>query len=64
MDIIKHISNSFFGIISDLYTFDPNINSKDDKLIYILMKENRYLYLSLLLIFIIIAANLIYNPQS
>ena len=62
MDIVRNISNSLFGVIGDLYKNDPTLNSQDDKLIYILIKENRHLYLALLLIFIIIVYGIMYKP--
>lgn len=63
LKMLTHIANSFFGVMDDLYRKDPDINSQDDRFVYMLMKENRYLYLSLLLIFIVLVANLIYKPK-
>ena len=59
-DLFENISNSFFGTIKDMYSQNDSISSENDQLIHILMKENRYMYLSLLGIFLILIYSLLF----
>jgi len=54
------MSNAFVGTLSDIYA--PSDNGNDpDHAIRVLMKENRYMYLALLLILLIIVGNLFWT---
>lgn len=56
-----NISNAFIGTIADMYTSD-NIDDKDGS-VRLLLKENRYMYLALLVLIIMIVGNLLYTSS-
>jgi len=59
-DIFKNMSNAFVGALADIYPPADSPNDPDHS-IRVLMKENRYMYLALLLILIITVGNLFWT---
>ena len=60
----ENISNSFIGLISEMYeTKDENLSmdeNEEDSTIRFIMKENRYMYLALMILLLIIIGNLFF----
>jgi hypothetical protein len=54
---MTEISNALFGTIEDMYQKDLKINQEQDVVVYTLMKENRFMYLTLLFIFVLVMGN-------
>jgi len=59
-DIIQNISNAFVGSISDMYKH----KNENDQVLYVLMKENRYMYLALLFIFLLLIFNVFFYKEE
>ena len=61
--IFKNTSDSFIGIIDEMYgNYSHNeVDDDDDKdaTMRILVKENRYMYLALLILFLIMISNIV-----
>jgi len=56
-----NISNAFIGTIADMYTSN-NMDDKDSS-VRLILKENRYMYLALLILIIMILGNLLYTSN-
>jgi hypothetical protein len=59
-EIFVNISNAFVGTIADMGN-PPDDEIEHDKILRILMKENRYMYLTLLFLLLLIIGNLVYS---
>ena len=62
-DIVVNTSNSFVGFLSDLYRPDPSddtYGTDGDRALRLLLKENRHMYLALLLIFVLLLAKILF----
>lgn len=59
-DLFKNMSNAFVGTVAELWQPEEERDEDDkDVLIRVITKENRHMYLALLLIAIMILANAI-----
>ena len=59
-DLIQNISAAFVGTIAEMYTKQ---NDDQDQTLRTLMKENRYMYLALFLLFLMIVGNIMYSTS-
>lgn len=73
IDLFRNMSNAFIGTIGDMYgeTTENDIlddaesgKSGGDKTIRVLMKENRYMYLALLVLLVLIVGNLFFTGSG
>jgi len=60
-DIFINISNAFIGTMADLWYKEDDVSQTNDPTLRTLMKENRYMYLALLLLGIIMLANIFFD---
>ena len=58
-EMFTNISNAFIGTISDMYMSEEE-ESQQDRTIRVLMKENRFMYLALLVLLLIIVGNVFF----
>lgn len=61
-DLLKNISNAVVGAVSDMFTEESDLNDSDIT-IRVFIKENRYMYLALLVIILLIVANLFFSQE-
>jgi DUF438 domain-containing protein len=57
-NLVRDISNAFVGTVADLYS-NENDEEERDRLIRVLAKENRYMYLALLVLAAVVLSTLI-----
>jgi hypothetical protein len=68
-DIFVNISNAFIGLIADIGNYsdqkDQSIknDAENDQMIRLLFKENRYMYLALLILLLMIVSNILYSSD-
>lgn len=58
-DLVKNTSNAFIGTVAEM--FEANDDTVQDSQIKSLLRENRYMYLALLGILLLIAGNLFFT---
>lgn len=68
-DIFVNMSNAFVGTVADLWKKEPDGNTgndqyENDPTLKTLMKENRYMYLALMLLMIMIVANIFFTTAD
>lgn len=61
-DIFVNMSNAFVGILADVGSSKEE-QTGNDATIKLLMKENRYMYLALLLLSLMIIGNVFYSTE-
>lgn len=54
---MTELSNALFGTIEDMYPKEAKVNQEQDVVVYTLMRENRYMYLTLLFILVLTIGN-------
>lgn len=62
-DIFINISNAFVGTIADIGKSGNSEDVEHDQTLRTLMKENRYMYLALLVLLLMIIGNVIFTTE-
>ena len=65
--LIVDISDSFFNVLQESVGDEHQITKTpytNDEFLIVLIKENRYMYLTLLIIFLLVIANILYIPPN
>lgn len=62
-DLLSSIATSFFDTLDDL-TSSKVVSDENDDLVHIIIKENRYMYITILFIFLILVANIVFFGSS
>ena len=71
-DLFQNMSNAVMSSLGDMYDTPVHDHSSDgdtsdqeqDKTIHVLMKENRYMYIALLFILLLIVGNVLFSEND
>jgi hypothetical protein len=66
-ELFRNVSNAFIGTLDDIGKRDTTNKEQDvnenDYLMRSLLKENRYMYLALLVLFLLILSNIFFTTE-
>lgn len=62
-DICINVSNAFVGTIADIGKPGNEEDVEHDRTLRTLMKENRYMYLALLVLFLMVVGNVVFTSE-
>jgi len=62
-DIFVNMSNAFVGTIADIGTTSDASDGEQDATIRMLLKENRFMYLALLVLLLLLIGNIFYSTD-
>ena len=60
-DLFTNMSNAFVGVLADIGRKEDVEDQTNDSTLKLLMKENRYMYLALLVLLLMITANVLFS---
>jgi len=63
-ELFRNISNAFVGTLADIGKRDKEVDeNSNDYTMRTLLKENRYMYLALLVLLLLILANVVFTTE-